>query len=435
MTGRAPNVHLLREEVIQMGNYMFHGCDVTELAREYGTPLYVMSEDEIIKNIKSIKSCFDDRCEGCRTHFAAKSFLTRDMLRILMECGIGLDVVSGGELFLAKDMNFPPELIAFHGNSKTDSEIREGLEYRVGKFICDSVGEIAEINRIASELGTKADILIRITPGVDSHTHMHMATAHADSKFGVPLSLVGEAVSLCMGLENISLKGFHFHVGSQLMENTSHMLALEIVLGLMKQMLDELAFETKILDMGGGYGIAYTESDNPIPVECFIVPMVDRVKSFCAEFGLHVPKLVIEPGRSIVGSAGITLYTVGSVKEIPGVRTYIGVDGGFPDNPRHALYGAEYSALIANRHRSEPLGEVTIAGKCCESGDILIRDIRLPEAQRGDILVVFTTGAYNHSMASNYNKNAIPALVMIKDGRARLSVRRQTYDELYAAYI
>ena len=418
-----------------MNNYIFCGCDVTVLANKYGTPLYVMSEDEIVKNINTIKSSFDDRYDNCETFFAAKSFLTKDMLRILMRLNIGLDVVSGGELYLARSMNFPPEKITFHGNSKTDEEIESGVEYGVGKFVCDSIDEIIKINVTAAVRRRTADILIRVTPGIDSHTHEHISTAHADSKFGIPLSYVKSAVSLCMNSPHVKLRGFHFHVGSQLMDNTSHMMALEILLNLMKEVRDELSFETEILDMGGGYGIAYTESDNPIRISEFISPMVERVESFCSEFGMSRPKLVIEPGRSIVGSAGITLYTVGSVKDIPGIRTYVGVDGGFPDNPRYALYGAEYRAVVANRVNEEPFMRATVAGKCCESGDIVIKEITLPNVIRGDIIAVFTTGAYNHSMASNYNKNRIPAVVMIRDGKPYLSVRRQSYEEMYAAYL
>lgn len=284
---------------------------------------------------------------------------------------------------------------------------------------------------MAKERNTKASILIRVTPGVDSHTHKYISTAGVDSKFGIPLVQMEEAVSLCMRLENISLKGFHFHVGSQLLENTSHLMAVDILLSLIEKVKINLGFDTEILDLGGGFGIAYTSKDHPQEVEDFIGPMVDKIGTFCAAKGMRRPSLVIEPGRWIVGEAGITLYTVGSVKETPGVNTYVGVDGGFPDNPRPALYQAEYNALIAGKCDCPPAGTVTIAGKCCESGDILIRDIALPHAERGDILVVFATGAYNHSMANNYNKTPIPAVVMIRDGKPRLSVRRQTYEAMF----
>lgn len=413
-------------------HYFFHGCDTVALAHKFGTPLYVMSEDEIVRRIRTLKNIFDNAYKNCSTYFASKSFLSKDMVRILMREEIGIDVVSGGELFLAREMQFPPQKIAFHGNSKTEDEMRSALEYGVGKYVCDSMEEIALLDRLAKEAKKTANILIRVTPGIDSHTHQYIATAGADCKFGVPLACMEETVALCLTLENISLKGFHFHVGSQLMENTSHIKALEIVLDLMETIYAKLGYTAEILDLGGGFGIVYTGEDKPMEPKEFIAPMVEKITGFCMANHLPIPALIIEPGRWIVGEAGITLYTVGSIKEIPEINTYVGVDGGFPDNPRPALYDAEYRAVAANKFGEPAAKKVTIAGKCCESGDILIRRIALPELQRGDILAVFSTGAYNHSMANNYNKNPIPAVVMIKDGVARLSVRRQSYAELFS---
>ncbi|MDR1965369.1 MAG: diaminopimelate decarboxylase [Synergistaceae bacterium] len=415
-----------------MGNFIFHGCDAAELAREFGTPLYVMSEDEAIDRIRAVKSCFDDSYERCRTHFASKSFLSRDMLGIIESEGLGLDVVSGGELYLARDEGFPPEKIAFHGNSKTDSEIRDALEYRIGKFVCDSLQEIAAIGGIARAVGARAKILIRVNPGVEGNTHRHMLTSGGRTKFGIRSSEIADAVSLCMGLENIELGGFHFHVGSQLMDNSAHLAALDVLLGLIKRLKVELGFDTEVLDMGGGFGVAYTDLDKPAPIDEFIRPMVGRVCEFCASNGIFRPDLIIEPGRFIAGPSGITLYTVCSVKEVPGVAIYAGVDGGFPDNPRPALYEAKYDAVIADKFGEPRTETVTIAGKCCESGDILIRDIALPHVERGNIIAVLCTGAYNHSMASNYNKNPVPAVVAIRGGVPRVSVRRQTYADIFA---
>ncbi|MDR1651769.1 MAG: diaminopimelate decarboxylase, partial [Synergistaceae bacterium] len=390
-----------------MGNFMFHGCDATELAGQFGTPLYVMSEDEITARIREIKSCFDDKYDRCRTHFASKAFLSRDMLRILMDEGVGLDVVSGGELYLARDMGFPPERIAFHGNSKSSGEIADGLSCGVGKFVCDSVQEITAIDGMARAAGTKARILIRVNPGVDGNTHRHMLTT-GRTKFGMTVSETRGAVSLCGGLDNIELAGFHFHVGSQLMDSTAHLAALAVLLELIKDLKAENGFETEFLDMGGGYGVAYTAGDRPSPVSDFIGAMVSRAEDFCSSNGLYRPCLVIEPGRYIVGPSGITLYTVCSVKETSGV-TYVGVDGGYPDNPRPALYEAVYDAVAAGRYKEAPEKVVTIAGKCCETGDILIRDIALPKVERGDVIAVLCTGAYNRSMANNYNGNPFPA--------------------------
>ena len=408
----------------------FEGIDLAGLAREFGTPLYVMSEDEITRRVRAVKACFDDKYERCRAHFAAKSFLSRDMLRILTRCGIGLDVVSGGELFLARDMGFPPEKITLHGNSKSPSEISAGLEYGVGHFVCDSADEIKTLDEIAGGMARRADIMIRVNPGVEGDTHKHMLTSGGRTKFGLAPAMAREAVALCRELRNVSPVGFHFHVGSQLMTPGTHLAALENVLRLIKDVRAD-GFETRALDMGGGFGVSYTDDDSPAPIEDFIGPMVRRVEDYCRAEGMPRPDLVIEPGRYIAGPSGVTLYTVCSVKEIPGVTTYVGVDGGYPDNPRPALYEARYDAVIAGK-REGPLIKTTIAGKCCESGDIIIRDIMLPEAARGDVIAVLCTGAYNHSMSNNYNKNPIPAVVMIKDGKPRLSVRRQTFEEIFA---
>ncbi|MDR1579415.1 MAG: diaminopimelate decarboxylase [Synergistaceae bacterium] len=417
-----------------MSHFFFHGADTVELAGTYGTPLYVVSEDEITARIREIKSRFDGRHERCHTHFAAKAFLTKDMLRILKREGVGLDVVSGGELYLAREMGFPADEIAFHGNSKTEREISEGLGYGVGKFVCDSLDEIKLIDEMARSRGACPRVLIRVNPGVEGNTHPHMLTSGGRTKFGLPPDLLRQAAAECMALQNVTAAGLHFHVGSQLMDPETHLEALDILLGIIKALRDEMGFETEILDMGGGFGVAYTPADKPARIDDFMTPMVTRAEEFCAANGLARPDLIIEPGRYIAGPSGITLYTVESVKEIPGVTTYAGVDGGYPDNPRPALYEAVYDAVIANKYGADaaPVKNVTLAGKCCESGDVVIRDIMLPDIERGDIVAVLCTGAYCHSMANNYNKNPIPAIVMIKDGTPRLSVRRQTYRDIYA---
>ncbi|MDR3255726.1 MAG: diaminopimelate decarboxylase [Synergistaceae bacterium] len=418
-----------------MGNYTFCGVDAVELAEKYGTPLYVMSEDEITRRLREIKSCFEGGRADRATFFAAKSFLTKDMLRILTREGAGLDVVSEGELYLAREMAFPPERIAFHGNSKTELEITRGIEYGVGKFVSDSVEEIELIDARARLAGVKAHVLIRVAPGVEGHTHRHISTGGADSKFGLSLSSVTEAISLCGVFKNVSLDGFHFHVGSQCMDNSAHVEALRVILTMMLKLRDTNGFEARTLDMGGGFGVRYTDNDSPQPIAEFICGMTECVGKFCKESGMTMPALIVEPGRWVTAEAGITLYTVGSVKRIPGGRTYIGVDGGFPDNPRPALYDAKYEAVLANKFGVPPEETVTIAGKCCESGDVLIHDIALPRAARGDIIAVLGTGAYNHTMANNYNKNTIPAIVMIKDGKPRLSVRRQSFAAMFAGDI
>jgi diaminopimelate decarboxylase len=401
-----------------------------KLAKEYGTPLYVMSEDIIMERLNEIKQSFSDKYENVHAYYASKAFLTKEMARIIKREGLGLDVVSGGELYTAKVVDFPMEKVMFHGNNKTPGEIRMALEYGVGRFVSDSIYEIQLIDRIAKEMGVMADILIRVTPGVDSHTHKYIATSGVDCKFGIPIFQLNEAVKLAQELECITLKGLHFHVGSQIIENTSHILAVEIMLNLIKKIKDELDFVTQEFNLGGGFGIKYAKVEERKELSYFIDPMMNMIEEFCRENSIIRPKIYIEPGRWVVGEAGITLYEVGSTKEIPGIRTYVGVDGGFPDNPRPALYQAEYEGIIANKADSECEEQVTIAGKCCESGDILIWDLKVPKLQSGDILAVKSTGAYNYSMASNYNRIPKPAVVMLSKGKSRLIVKREAYEDI-----
>lgn len=411
-------------------NYTFSGCDTVELAKEYGTPLYVMSEDIIIERINEIKDSFINKYENVRCYYASKAFLTKEMTRIIKREGLGLDVVSGGELYTAKAVDFPMEKIMFHGNNKTPDEIEMGIKHEIGHFVVDSIGEIELINGIAKGLDKKVDILIRVTPGVDSDTHRYISTGSIDSKFGIPIPHLKEAVKKSMELENINLKGFHFHVGSQLFDNASHIMATTILLKIIKEMKDKLGFVAKELDLGGGFGIYYKEGDNVKELSYFVDPMMELIKDFISDNDLPMPKISIEPGRWIVGEAGITLYTIGSIKEIPDVRTYVGIDGGMTDNPRPALYQAEYEAVVANKADEELTNTVTIAGKCCESGDILIWDLEVPTLESGDILAVKSTGAYNYSMASNYNRLPRPAVVMLKDGESRLIVKRESYEDM-----
>ena len=411
-------------------NYSFSGCDTVELAKEYGTPLYVMSEDIIMDKINEINNSFLKNYDNVEAYYASKAFLTKEMARIIKREGLGLDVVSGGELYTAKAVDFPVNKIMFHGNNKTVKEIKMALNYEVGHFVCDSIGEIQLIDELAKDLDTRANILIRVTPGVDSDTHKYISTGNVDSKFGVPLPLLKQAVKTSTKLENIVLKGFHFHVGSQLFDNTSHLLATEIVLNIIKEMKEELGFITEELDLGGGFGIYYKKGDDVKDLSYFIEPMMKLIEKFTSDNNLLRPKISIEPGRWIVGEAGITLYTIGSIKEIPGVRTYVGVDGGMTDNPRPALYQAEYEALVANKIDKECTETVTIAGKCCESGDILIWDLKVPSLESGDILAIKSTGAYNYSMASNYNRVERPAVIMLKEGTPRLVVKRESYEDM-----
>lgn len=420
-----------------MAHLNFDGCDAVELARDFGTPLYVLSEDRIRARIRELRETFLDRWPGTFAAYASKALQTLELCRIVASEGLGLDVVSGGELYTAAKAGFPMDRVHFHGNSKTPEEIRMAVEYGVGRVIVDNRTELDILDREAREYGVRMPILFRVTPGVDSHTHQFMSTGRLDSKFGIPLdpSVRDDYIGAALRMDGVELRGFHFHVGSQIFSNESHRKAVQIISGLMGEVRDQYGFITRELNLGGGFAVRYTDADEPKALSYYTDAMMADIAESARRLGLPMPLVGIEPGRWIVGEAGITLYTVGSVKEIPGVRTYVGVDGGMPDNIRPALYGATYDATIADRHDAPRTRTVTVAGKCCESGDILIRDIPLQDPRPGDILAVFTTGAYTYSMASNYNRLPRPAMVLVKDGRARLSVRRETYDDLIAREI
>ncbi|MCT4604873.1 MAG: diaminopimelate decarboxylase [Marinisporobacter sp.] len=413
-------------------DFYFGGCDTVTLAKKYGTPLYVMSEDYICERCKEIGEDFLGKYENTRAVYASKAFLTLEMCRIIEREGLGIDVVSGGELYTAIKAGFSMEKVIFHGNNKTIDEIELAVKHHVGRIVVDNLYELELLNSVAQAFGKKMKILFRITPGVDSYTHKYISTGQVDSKFGIPLkgNIIEQGVKKAMEASNIELMGFHFHVGSQLFDNTSHIKAVKILVKLIKNMKEEVGFITKELNTGGGFGIYYAEGDEPKPLKYFTDAIMNTVKEECNEKDLCMPQVIIEPGRWLVGQAGITLYTVGSIKEIPGVRTYVSVDGGLPDNPRPALYDAKYEAVVANKMDQEKKQLVTIAGKCCESGDILRVDLEVPFLEPGDLLAFKSTGAYNYSMASNYNKIPRPAVVMVRGGENRLIVKRETYEDL-----
>ncbi len=415
-----------------MKRFTFEGCDTVALAEKYGTPLYVVSESEIVGRCREIREKFLEKYPNTRAVYASKAFQTLEMCRIINREGLGFDVVSGGELFTAIQAGVPMENIYFHGNNKTVDEIRMAVDHNVGRIVVDNEYELDLLNDYARTKNTTMKILYRITPGVDSHTHKFISTGHLDSKFGVSLekSVITHYIKKGMTLSNIELMGFHFHVGSQLLVNDSHLAAVEILMNLIKESKEEMGFEVVELNIGGGLGIHYYDGEERVKIDAFIDPIMARIYSKCKDFDLRIPMITIEPGRWIVGEAGITLYTIGSIKEVPGLRTYAGIDGGMPDNPRPALYEAKYEAIVANKADAEKNQLVTIAGKCCESGDILIWDIMVPTLESGDTLAVFSTGAYNYSMASNYNRIPRPAVVMVKEGIDRLIVKRETYEDL-----
>jgi len=420
------------KEMEKMSNFIFAGCDTVELAKKYKTPLYVMSEDYIIDRCAEIKKDFLEKYPKTMAVYASKAFLTKEMARIIKREGLGMDVVSGGELYTAIEVDFPMDQIIFHGNNKTIEELEMAIENDVGRIVVDNIDEIQIVDNIAKKYNKKAHILFRISPGLDIQTHKYIQTGQVDSKFGIPLTekTIEMAIKKALSMENLELLGFHFHIGSQLLENDNHIKAIRIMTRLMKDVKDKYGFITKELNTGGGYGIHYTEDEKRKSISYFTDAIMEEVEKNCQEYGLERPLIIIEPGRWIVGEAGITLYTIGAIKEIPGIRTYVSIDGGMPDNPRPSLYQAKYEAVVANKINEEATEVVTIAGKCCESADILIWDLKVPEVERGDILAVLSTGAYNYSMSSNYNRLPRPAVVMIRDGKDRLIVKRETYEDL-----
>ena len=402
------------------------------MREEFGTPLIVYSKEDIKFQIQELRYDFL-KFPKSRAAYASKAFLCLEMARIIKEEGLSLDVVSLGELAVALKAEFPPERIEFNGNNKSAAEIEAIVKYGVGRVIVDGVDEIELLEEECKKQGKKVKCLLRISPGVDSHTHSYIKTGHLDSKFGIPLAkeIFLPVFEKALKSQFVELLGFHFHVGSQLMNGSDHMKALIIVLDLVQELYERYGFAPKELNLGGGFGIKYLPSDMPQDFSMFLKPMLSEICRRYMDMGAPLPAVVIEPGRSIVGEAGTTLYTVGTVKDIPGVRKYVSVDGGMTDNIRPALYDARYSAVKANEWEGEEKEVVTICGKACESGDIIIRDAELPKLKRGDLLAVNSTGAYCYSMASNYNMHTRPAVVMIEDGKPKLIIKRESFEDLY----
>ena len=375
------------------------GVSTTNLVKKYKSPLYVMDEQLLRDICRNYYKCF--KCnEDNRVAFAGKAFLTLEMCRLIHEEGLNLDVVSGGELYTAYMAGFPMEKVYFHGNNKALDEIKLGVEKRVGRFIVDNLEEMEMINEIAAKYGVIQDIYLRLTPGIEAHTHQYIQTGQIDSKFGfAPVgNTIMEAVKHALSLDNLRLTGLHCHIGSQIFEIKPYEDAAEIMLNYIDKIKRETGHEIRELDLGGGFGVYYTETDKPRSIEEYCSAILNKVNEICERLGLVKPILTIEPGRSIVGNAGTTLYTIGAIKEIKNVRKYVSVDGGMTDNIRPALYEAKYDMSIVDKLNEPSDEKVTIAGKCCESGDILMKDIYIQKPERGDILAVFTTGAYGFSM-------------------------------------
>ena len=419
--------------VNEQGHLTAGGIDTVELAKQYGTPLYVMDEGLIREHCRSFKESMDRYYGGeglvC---YASKAFCCKAMCRIMLEEGLGLDVVSEGELYTALSVGFPPEKLCFHGNNKTDSELSFALEKGVGRIIVDNIYELERLNRLAEQTGRSANIMYRIKPGIDAHTHNFIMTGQIDSKFGFALE-TGEAydaVKKAIECSHINLVGLHCHIGSQIFDIDPFVKAAEVMLTFIAKIKDELGFEVKELNLGGGFGIKYTEEDAPVAYDKYMEKVSEKVKEVCAEKNIKLPFILIEPGRSVAAPAGITLYTVGGRKEIPNIRTYVSIDGGMCDNPRYALYQSKYDVEVANKANLPKSETVTVAGKCCETGDLIGEGMPIQPVEPGDILAVLATGAYNYSMSSNYNRIPKPAVVMLRDGKSRVVVKRETLEDI-----
>jgi diaminopimelate decarboxylase len=428
----APGILPLSAQVGAEHRLELGGCDTVDLAREFGTPLYVYDEETIRARCREYRSAIEAVYPDALVLYASKAFTGPMILQIVQQEGLGLDVVSGGELFTALSIGFSPDRIYFHGNNKSPEELRMALDREVGRIVVDSFHELELLEQLAGERGRRQQILLRLSPGVEAHTHDFRKTGILDSKFGFPISTgqAEEAVRQAARSANLELLGYHCHIGSQIFELEPYVEATEIAFEFASRMRERYEVEVREYSPGGGWGVAYTPEDDPWPIGEIVSQVGHALQQASGKHQLGSPRMVIEPGRSIVAQAGVALYTVGAIKRIPGLRTYASVDGGMADNIRPAIYGARYEALVANKADLERTETVTIAGKYCESGDLLIKDIALPPLESGDLLAIPSSGAYNLAMASNYNQALKPAVVLVRDGQARLMRRRQTFDDL-----
>jgi len=415
------------------GNTLYiGGVSCLELRDKYQTPLYVLDEELVRHNCREYINNFKVKENNNRVAYAGKAFLPIYMCNLINEEGLYLDVVSGGELYTAHKSGFPMERILFHGNNKTIDEIIMGIDLNVGRFVVDNFHELNLIESICEKKDKVQKIYFRITPGIEAHTHDYIKTGQIDSKFGFTLENgdLYNAIEKIKKYKHIKLVGIHAHIGSQIFDVNPFLDEVKIMMGLVKEIKEKYNIDINEVDLGGGIGVYYTEKDSPKSIKEFCDAIIGKAESTCKDLGIKVPTLIIEPGRSIVANAGTTLYTIGSRKDIKDVRTYISVDGGMTDNIRPSLYQAVYECAIANKIGFDKVNQVTIAGKCCESGDILINDTNIMEIESDDVLVVSSTGAYGYSMSSNYNKIPKPAVVSVMNGNSRLICKRQSYDEL-----
>ncbi|MGD9889862.1 MAG: diaminopimelate decarboxylase [Dehalococcoidia bacterium] len=418
--------------VNERGHLAIGGCDTVELAREYGTPLYVFDEQLLRDQARAFVGSFTRHNPDTMVAYASKAYIGLAVLKVMQEEGLGLDVVSGGELAIALAAGFPPERIHLHGNNKTPQELREAVAAGIGRVVVDNFYEIEVLDRIAGEAGRNQSVLLRLAPGIDPHTHAKISTGQIDTKFGFTIENgdAAEAVNRTLAANHLTLLGYHCHIGSQIFEIESYEQVADVMLGFAAAQRDRTGYIPTEFSPGGGFAVQYLADAPPPEPDAYAAIVVNAVSAARERYGLPPLRLFVEPGRSMVARAGVALYTVGSIKDIPGVRRYVSIDGGMADNIRPAMYDARYEAIIANRPQESPDATVTIAGKYCESGDILIRDIDLPELRSGDVLAVPASGAYAPAMASNYNGALRPAVVFVRDGAARLVRRRETYEDL-----
>ena len=415
------------------GHLVFAGCDTADLAAAYGTPLLVMDEALVRSRCRTYISAMKQYLPaGSRPLYASKALSMKRIYEIMTEEGMGVDVVSVGELYTACKAGFPMENAYFHGNSKTDRDIALAMEHGIGYFVCDNADELDAIDAEAARRGIRQKVLLRLTPGIDPHTHEKINTGRIDSKFGAAIE-TGQAEELilrALSKENVELRGYHCHIGSQIFDHTPFCDAAVLMLKFVAEIKEKHGFSAPVLNLGGGMGVPYVASDSTIDYAANIRAIGALIDQVCADLGLDAPAILMEPGRSIVADAGMTLYTAASIKKIPGFKNYVAIDGGMTDNPRYTLYQSSYTILPASRMNDYGDGLWTVAGCCCESGDLIQEDVCLPEMKRGDLVAVLTTGAYNYSMASNYNRVARPPIVMIGENGPYVAVRRETLDDL-----
>ena len=419
---------------VREGHLFIGGVDMVQLARQEGTALYVFDEADLRDRMEQYRETFKAAYPNSDVLYASKAFLNKEVLRIANQEGMCLDVSGGGELACARAVGFPMERIFVHGNNKTEAELREAIQAGVGRIVLDTRIELGRVSRIAGELGVTQKVLMRITPGVEADTHEYIKTGCEDSKFGFTMlnDFAFNCVEDVLAAPNVELTGFHCHIGSQIFALHSFREAVQAMVEFVARVRDRYGLEIADLDMGGGLGIAYTVDDKPSTIADFAACTAGAVKEYCAEYGVKEPRLLVEPGRSLVANAGVTLYTVGVIKTLPNIRKYVGIDGGMSDNIRTALYNADYEAVIANKADEPRVEIVTLCGKHCESGDAVVLDGSIQHPDLGDTVCVFGTGAYCYTMASTYNGQPRPAIVFVRDGEARVVTRRETYDDLMA---